>query len=50
MPASETVLAIDVGGTKIAAGVVDRPGALLRSAFEPDPARGTTPRPSSPRC
>ncbi len=37
-----TVLAVDVGGTKIAAGVVDKSGALLRSASaatprEPDP-------------
>ena len=35
--AGGTVLAIDVGGTKIGAGVVDRSGALLRSAFEPTP-------------
>ena len=34
---SGTVLAIDVGGTKIGAGVVDRSGTLLRSAFEPTP-------------
>ena len=36
------VLAVDVGGTKIGAGVVDRDGTLLRSSFvatprEPDP-------------
>ncbi|MCW2614321.1 MAG: putative sugar kinase [Frankiales bacterium] len=34
---SETVLAVDVGGTKIAAGVVDRDGNLLRSASVPTP-------------
>lgn len=33
----DTVLAVDVGGTKIAAGVVDRSGALLRSASVPTP-------------
>ncbi len=32
-----TVLAIDVGGTKIGAGVVDRSGTLLRSSFESTP-------------
>lgn len=32
MTAPETVLAVDVGGTKIAAGVVDADGTLLRSA------------------
>jgi len=35
--APATVLAIDIGGTKIGAGVVDRDGVLLRSAFEPTP-------------
>lgn len=35
--AAGTVLAIDVGGTKIGAGVVDLAGTLLRSAFEPTP-------------
>jgi len=33
---------VDVGGTKIAAGVVDAEGALLRSASAPTP-RGTDP-------
>jgi glucokinase len=38
----DTVLAVDVGGTKIAAGIVDASGVLLRSATaatprEPDP-------------
>ena len=37
MSGAGTVLAIDVGGTKIGAGVVDRSGTLLRSAFEPTP-------------
>ena len=32
-----TVLAVDVGGTKVGAGVVDEQGTLLRSAFEPTP-------------
>ena len=32
-----TVLAVDVGGTKIGAGIVDASGLLLRSAFEPTP-------------
>jgi len=31
------VLAVDVGGTKIAAGIVDSSGALLRSASAPTP-------------
>ncbi|SHE59380.1 ROK family protein [Streptoalloteichus hindustanus] len=35
---SDLVLAIDVGGTKIAAGVVDGDGSLLRSAIRPTPA------------
>ncbi len=34
---SGTVLAVDIGGTKIGAGVVDAGGCLLRSAFEPTP-------------
>ena len=34
---SGTVLAVDIGGTKIGAGVVDAGGSLLRSAFEPTP-------------
>ena len=34
---SETVLAVDVGGTKIAAGVVDADGVLLRSVSVPTP-------------
>ena len=38
----DTVLAVDVGGTKIAAGVVDNSGALLRSAHVPTP-RGAGP-------
>jgi glucokinase len=32
---SDSVLAVDVGGTKIAAGVVDRSGRLLRQAVRP---------------
>ena len=32
-----TVLAVDVGGTKIAAGIVDESGSLLRSAHAPTP-------------
>jgi glucokinase len=35
--AAGTVLAIDVGGTKIGAAVVDAAGTVLRSAFEPTP-------------
>lgn len=35
-----TVLAIDVGGTKIAAGVVDADGQLLRSVSVPTPRQG----------
>ena len=34
---SGTVLAVDIGGTKIGAGIVDADGSLLRSAFEPTP-------------
>ena len=34
---SETVLAVDIGGTKIAAGVVDADGVLLRSVSVPTP-------------
>jgi glucokinase len=34
---SDTVLAIDVGGTKIGAAVVGAEGTVLRSAFEPTP-------------
>ena len=37
MAALETVLAVDVGGTKIAAGIVDVEGTLLRSASVPTP-------------
>ena len=33
----DTVLAVDVGGTKIAAGIVDSSGSLLRSATAPTP-------------
>ena len=33
----DTVLAVDVGGTKIAAGVVDADGRVLRSAHAPTP-------------
>lgn len=36
-PAPGTVLAVDVGGTKIGAAVVDGAGTLLRSAFVPTP-------------
>jgi glucokinase len=39
---TRTVLAIDVGGTKLAAGVVDGDGRVLRSATQPTP-RGTDP-------
>lgn len=38
----DSVLAVDIGGTKIAAGIVDAAGALLRSASVPTP-RGTDP-------
>ena len=34
---AETVLAVDIGGTKIAAGVVTADGSLLRSAAVPTP-------------
>ncbi len=34
---SDTVLAVDVGGTKIAAGVVDADGTLLRAVSVPTP-------------
>jgi len=34
---ARTVLAVDIGSTKIAAGVVDGDGALLRSATRPTP-------------
>ena len=34
---AETVLAVDIGGTKIAAGVVTADGSLLRSASVPTP-------------
>lgn len=37
MPAVETVLAIDVGGTKLATGVVDRTGALISEHRTPTP-------------
>lgn len=50
-------LALDIGGTKIAAGIVDADGTLLCSARQPTPARlrpraGCGPPPSvpSPRC
>jgi glucokinase len=33
----DTVLAVDIGGTKIAAGIVDASGSLLRSATAPTP-------------
>lgn len=33
----ETVLAVDIGGTKVAAGIVDRGGSLLRRAVRPTP-------------
>jgi glucokinase len=35
----ESVLALDVGGTKVAAGVVDRDGRLVRRAQRPTPAQ-----------
>jgi glucokinase len=38
--AEQTVLAVDIGGTKVAAGVVDATGVLIRSASAPTP-RGT---------
>lgn len=34
---SGTVLAVDIGGTKIAAGVVDEAGSVLRASSEPTP-------------
>ena len=39
---SSTVLAVDIGGTKVAAGVVDEQGQVLRSVVAPTP-RGTDP-------
>ena len=36
MSPSGPVLAIDVGGTKLAAGLVDDDGAILRTARDPD--------------
>ena len=49
----ETVLALDVGGTKVAAGVVDADGRLLARAARPTPAgrrrRGGAAPPSSTR-
>jgi glucokinase len=39
---TDTVLALDIGGTKVAAGVVDAAGRLLRSASAPTP-RGRDP-------
>ena len=39
---TRTVLAVDVGGTKMAAGVVDEQGRVLRSAVAPTP-RGPDP-------
>ncbi len=38
MPVAPTVLALDIGGTKLAAGVVDREGRLLRRSRRPTPA------------
>lgn len=38
MPAATPVLAVDVGGTKLAAGVVDADGRLLLHARRPTPA------------
>jgi glucokinase len=38
-PVTDLVLALDVGGTKIAAGLVDSTGSVLRSATRPTPAR-----------
>ncbi len=38
MSASDAVLAIDIGGTKLAAGLVDPSGAIVRSARRPTPA------------
>lgn len=37
---TRTVLAVDVGGTKIAAGIVDGGGRILLSASRPTPATG----------
>lgn len=34
----ETVLAVDIGGTKVAAGIVDRQGRLVRRSVRPTPA------------
>jgi glucokinase len=39
---SRTVLAVDIGGTKLAAGVVDEDGRVLRAATQPTP-RGPDP-------
>ena len=39
---TRTVLAVDIGGTKLAAGVVDETGEVLRSATAPTP-RGSDP-------
>jgi glucokinase len=39
-PGSESVLAVDIGGTKIAVGVVNRAGQVLWSGQEPTPAGG----------
>lgn len=38
---TDHVLALDVGGTKIAAGLVDSTGAVLRHAVRPTPAQDT---------
>ena len=36
---AELTLALDVGGTKIAAGLVDADGTLVATAQEPTPPR-----------
>ena len=36
-----SVLAVDIGGTKLAAGVVDEAGRILRRAQQPTPAHGS---------
>jgi glucokinase len=38
LPVADHVLALDVGGTKIAAGLVDAQGSVLRRAVRPTPA------------
>lgn len=39
MPTTETVAVVDIGGTKIAAALVDRDGGVVRRSEAPTPAR-----------